>query len=261
MLRPLLLQTPAALLDQRRDRLITALAESRDHTGAIGLGAVLAHLPFALDARNGNLDADDGAHLHGDEILRRIADGPRLGTVHLAASREILDLPAQPAVVVHHARPAPDMHGGVIPGWHHLAGLALGRIPGRRHIILRALEHDQALLALLELAPLRIGARHVQAKRTLLRIGIEQEREKIGKKPGRARRDQQSERMLADQRMLNLWSVLAKGGRLVHGGFRSGSPLTGAHFPKSALHSCNTYRGLRKVVGTSKSMIPVPLSI
>src|SRR5581483_2583566 len=87
-----------------------------------------------------------------------------------------------------------------------------------RHIILRALEHDQAFLDRLEFAPLRIGARHVHAQRALLRsLRIEQEWKKIGKKPGGAGGDQQSERMPADQRMLNLWSVLAKGGRLVHG--------------------------------------------
>jgi hypothetical protein len=42
---------------------------------------------------------------------------------------------------------------------------------------------------------------------------------------------------------------------------RSRYQISSGRFPKSALHRRNTFRGLRKVTGTSKSMILVPLSI
>src|SRR5262249_34834730 len=89
-----LLRIPATLLHQRRDRLAcpARFAESRDHAGAIGFGPVLAHLPFALDPGDLNLDADDGAHLHLDEVRRRIVDGPGRGAPRLPALGEILDL-------------------------------------------------------------------------------------------------------------------------------------------------------------------------
>src|SRR5689334_16023833 len=61
-------------------RSISGLFARREPGGdadAIGLGAVLAHLPLALELGDGNADAHDPAQLSGDEIGRRVANGPR----------------------------------------------------------------------------------------------------------------------------------------------------------------------------------------
>ncbi len=183
-----------------------------------GFRAVLADLPLAFDAGDRNLDADDALHLRHHVIGRRVVDLPRIGQAALARIRQVLDLAPQPGVVaVHDARAAPDVHGDVVPGRHDLAGLLLGRVPGRRDVVLRALEHRQAFLDLRQLAPLRIAARHVAAQRAVRRaVGIDQERDRIGHQPARTGGDQHAERMGADQGVLNLDPVLAKGGWLIH---------------------------------------------
>src|SRR5262249_29388563 len=151
-------QQLAALGNQCCDLLagFTYCAKTFDHAFAISFGAVLTHLPLALDAPNRNLDTDNGAHLHRDKIRRRIVDLPRRFPRPLSARGEVFELTSQPGIVVHDAGASPDMDGGVIPGWHHLAGLALGRIPGRRHIVLRPLEDDEAFLDSRKLLPLRV---------------------------------------------------------------------------------------------------------
>ena len=52
------------------------LRESRGDTLAVGLGPVLADLPFALDLGDFDLDADNPFELRGDEALRRVRDLP-----------------------------------------------------------------------------------------------------------------------------------------------------------------------------------------
>jgi hypothetical protein len=64
--------------------------------GAIGLGAVLADLPLALDARDRDLDADDALHLGCDEWLGRVAHRPRRGAALFLRRRQVVELAAQP---------------------------------------------------------------------------------------------------------------------------------------------------------------------
>jgi hypothetical protein len=47
-------------------------------------------------------------------------------------------------------------------------------------------------------------------------VGIEQERKRVGEQSGLSSRDQQAERMGADQLMLDLDTVFAKKRRLIH---------------------------------------------
>src|SRR6516165_10163900 len=56
-----------------------ARRETGRHPGTIRGAAVLAHLALAFDARDRQPQADDGAELRGNELLRRIRHGPRRG--------------------------------------------------------------------------------------------------------------------------------------------------------------------------------------
>src|ERR1051325_2043905 len=157
----------AALAQQRRHdgSLLAALAQAGDHAGPIDFRAVLADLPLAFDPRDRNLDADDALDLRSEILLRCVIDLPRFRQHAFLEIREILELAPEPAQVFDHARRAPGVHRHVVPGRHDIAVLLLGRIPGRRDVLLRSLEYDQALVDRGKLAPLRIAAGHVGPQR------------------------------------------------------------------------------------------------
>src|SRR5262249_52123479 len=124
----------AALGDQRGHHgfLLAAFAQSGDDAGAINLGPILADLPFAFDARDRNLDADDALDLRGEILLRRVVDLPRLRQLALPRVGEILDLTTKPGRVLDDLRRAPRVYRHIVPGRYDFAVLLLGRIEGRR---------------------------------------------------------------------------------------------------------------------------------
>src|SRR6185312_3894401 len=122
------------------------------HAGAVGVRAVLAGLPFALDAGNGNLKARDAPDAVGDKAGGRILHSPGLCAIRLLAVSEPSDLSVKPSPIVDYLRHAPAVHRDVIPGWHDLSGLRLGGIPRGRDVSLRSLKDDQNLGA---------GAEHI----------------------------------------------------------------------------------------------------
>src|SRR5207248_479794 len=124
---------------------VALLAKTGDDADAVGGGTVLAHLPLAFDALDRDLHPDDALDHRGDELGGSVIDAPGRSARALPRARQRLDLAAQPGGIVDDARAAPGVHRGVVPGRHHLAGLALGRIPGGRHVVVRTLEHDEAL--------------------------------------------------------------------------------------------------------------------
>ena len=108
----------------------------------------------------------------------------------------------QPAGVVDHPRHAVRMDDRVVPRRHHLAVLALARVPRRRDVGLRALEDHHRVDAARVRAPHRVGPRHVRDQRAVLAaLGIDQERHVIGEQPAVGLRDPGTERMRAHQRM------------------------------------------------------------
>src|SRR5215204_3814980 len=129
--------------------------QTLNHAAPISLGPVLADLPFALETGDLDFKADDPAGHGRDEAFRRVGDLPRGRPPRLVDTRQILDLLPQPASP-HRAIGVDDR---VVPGRHHLAGLALGLVPGRGYVAFRALEDDERLLGRIELAPLRVRAR------------------------------------------------------------------------------------------------------
>ena len=74
----------------------------------------------------------------------RVVDGPGLRRDGLPSCRSAPGSArcSQAASSMARARAA-HLHHGVVPGGHDLAGLALGRVPGGRDVVLRPLEHDQ----------------------------------------------------------------------------------------------------------------------
>ena len=70
------------------------VAQTGDDAQTIRVGTVLAHLPFALDANDGNLDADDAAELRSEEFRRCVIDRPGDGTFAFMRAGQILDIPA-----------------------------------------------------------------------------------------------------------------------------------------------------------------------
>ena len=121
------------LFDHLRERR-TARAEraqTLDDPAPIGLAPVLTQLPLAFAARDREFDADDRAHLRGDEVVRRIRDLPWSRHRFLVEVRQILELTAQPVRLVDQPRLTPDVHGHEVPRRDHLAGFALRRVPAR----------------------------------------------------------------------------------------------------------------------------------
>src|SRR6185437_1637390 len=128
--------------------------EPGDDALAVGGAAVLARLPLAPDVEDLDLDADDRAALHRDEIGWRVADRPGRFPALLERLRQLLDLLGEPGVV-RDLRPALGLDHGVIPGRHDFARLPLGRVPGGRDVMVMALEHDERVRRGFEIAPLR----------------------------------------------------------------------------------------------------------
>ena len=136
----------------------------------------------------------------------------------LRAAVRSLDLLPQPGRVVDDPRPAPGMHGDVIPRRHDLSVLALGRDTSDGLMYCcgpwNTTRHSSTRRKLCEL---RIGAREMSAQRAMRPDArIDQERDVVGLQTARACCNQQAERMRADQRVLNREPVLAKVRRLVH---------------------------------------------
>ena len=120
--------------------------------------------------------------------------------------------------VLDHARDAARLDHHVVPGRHDLAGLALGRVPGRRDVMVGALKHDQRLAR-----PCR--SRHCPLARAMwarsvpnfeapasMRNGIALASEAL-----RPMADEKAERMAADQLVLGGEIVLAVKRGFVHG--------------------------------------------
>ena len=84
---------------------------------------------------------------------------------------------------------------------------------------------------LLELLPVRIGARQMGPQRTpLASRAIDQERDRVGEQAGWAGGHQDGERVSFDQGVLDVEAVFAKERRLVHA-----SPIAGC---VPAVHAC-----------------------
>ena len=116
--------------------------------------------------------------------------------------RQIGNLLRQPVLVLDHPDGAAHLDDGIVPGRHDLAGLALGLVPGRRHIGVGALEDDQHGRCRIvgQQAPVRIGLRQMGAQPAVRRhIGVEQERDRVGDRSLGAVGDQQAQRMRPDQ--------------------------------------------------------------
>src|SRR6188472_1109388 len=138
--------SPAAVLAYQIAHLgiavrLGGVAKRFGHANDVGGGAVLADLPLAVDLENLDLDADDAFDLRSDERVRRVGYFPGMVADRLMLAGERIDLPAQPVDVVDDARPPAHLHHSIIPGRHDLAGLLLGRVPGRRDVGVGALEH------------------------------------------------------------------------------------------------------------------------
>src|SRR6185437_1875696 len=129
----------AALFDDRRDLGGAALArEPGDDAGAINLWTVLAHLPFAFERLDNELESDDRLQHGIDVIGRRVAHMPGLGAALLMDLGEARDDPAQALGVVEEAQPSRGVDRDIVPGRHHLAVLGLGWIPAGRDVALGA---------------------------------------------------------------------------------------------------------------------------
>src|SRR5262249_3744668 len=102
---------------------VAVLREPRDGARMVDPRAVLAHLPFALEPGNRQLDADDAPQHARDEVGRRVAHRPRRGAAGLVGARQLSDQRAQPLGIVDELRGAVGMDCDVVPGRHDLAGL------------------------------------------------------------------------------------------------------------------------------------------
>ena len=128
------------------------------------------------------------------------------------------DLLPQPVRIVLDPDAAMGLHDGVVPGRHHLAVLALGRVPGRGDVGLGTLEDDERFLRGVEILPLGVGAGQMGLERPHGGGGgIQHEGEGVGHEPRAAERDQQPKRVGLDEGVLDREAILAEMRRLIHG--------------------------------------------
>ena len=205
--------------------------EALDHTGLIGLGAVLAQLALALDTVDDDFDPDDRPQLLGDERVGRIVDLPHRADravadpCPLVTVGQVPDEPPGPRRIVVHHHPSVDVDDLVVPGRHDPGVLGLRRVPRRRHVAVGGGEDDEGV-GVVQLAPVRVHARQVTAQGQLLTVGIvladDDERQRTRHQAARTVRHEMPEARRLDHPdgFVNRDPV---GGRVVHVGNRSGA--------------------------------------
>src|SRR5204863_7250907 len=89
---------------------LATILEALDRARDVGVRAVLAELPLALDAVDDDLDADDGAELAFDVGPRCVGDGPGLLPGTFMERRQPPDVGLDPSRIVVHYHPAVDLN-------------------------------------------------------------------------------------------------------------------------------------------------------
>ena len=166
----------AHLLGQRHCVRCADLVEAGDDTGAVGVGAVLTQLGLGLDPADHQFESDDGAQLAVDVPSGSVGDVPRLGLGGLVLVGQPGHQAAQPFDVVVGDEAAVDVQGGVVPGRHYPAVLALGVVPARRHVVVRPAQNHQRLDVPTGGTPMVVVARHVAQQDVPFRF-VEQRQE------------------------------------------------------------------------------------
>ena len=106
---------------------------------------------------------------------------------------------AQPRRVVDRGERAARLNHRVVPGRHHLAMLALARVPARRDIGLGPGEDHERLHR--RVAPQRVGARDMAAQRAMRSfVRRELHRDQVGRRAVGRGDDERGQRPLAHQR-------------------------------------------------------------
>src|SRR5574343_851913 len=118
-------------------------AQCRDQAGLVLGRLVLADLPFADQALDDDLDANDGAEHLGDVVGRCVIDAPWMRQGGLVRGGQRVELGEQPVAVVDQSQFAIGMDCRVVPGRHDLAVLGLGGVAGGADIAVRAFENDE----------------------------------------------------------------------------------------------------------------------
>src|SRR5690625_2670040 len=183
-------------------QVVASIASSQtvDDSLAIALGMVLVELEFADQPLDRHLDADDGAKRCGDVVFGRVADPPRFRLARLVVRGEPFEQIAHPDGIVDKPDVSVRVHHRVIPGRHLASGLALGRVPVRADVSLRAAKYHQRFQAIH--AGQLVAARHMR----LQYIADQFERQEVGRQPVGGMRHQRRERMVAHQFMQDLAS-------------------------------------------------------
>ena len=173
--------------DRIRDlAILPALArvQARDDALAIVGFAILTHLPFAFETRDGEAEAHDAAQHDIDVSLGRIGHRPRRGFARLLLVGQFADVAAQPVLVLHHLGTAVGVHDRIIPGRHRLCVQRFRRIPVGRDVALGALKDHQRLVARGEILPVRIGTREMAFDHAVGAVILQHRRQMGAVEPG-----------------------------------------------------------------------------
>src|SRR5262245_21154866 len=166
---------------------MTSLAETFRNTIAIAHIPILAHLPLALQSRDGKAEPDDASQHNLYVGPGRICCHPWRGFIALLLSGEFAHVTVQPLLLFHDLRTTIGMDDRIIPCRNDLPMLNLRRIPVGRNVTLGPLEDHQRLAALSQILPMRIGTREMAFNHSVWSIVFEQGRQMSGIEPGRAR--------------------------------------------------------------------------
>jgi hypothetical protein len=104
-----------------------------DDAEAIGVGAILAELAFAIETGDLDFDTNDRSELAGNEILWSVAHGPSrraVGPQRFVVVGELADETPYPIGVVVDSCDAVGVDDLVVPGRHDTRIVSLRCVPG-----------------------------------------------------------------------------------------------------------------------------------
>jgi len=181
-------------------RIGTLLLQSVNNALAVSGRAVLAHLPFSAELRDGDFESDNRSDHFFNVLGWGVRHFPGSEPFCLMPARQFFDVRSQPYPVLDDAYMSTRVDNCVIPGRDHSRGFFLAGIPGRRDKRLGALKYHECLHIGRQIMPQGIGSRDMGVEGAVRwRISLQQERDVVRLKTVRSQRHQRPKRIRADQ--------------------------------------------------------------
>src|SRR5262249_33040497 len=136
---------------------VTSLPETFRNAVTVLRGAILAHLPLALESRDRKTEPDDASQHHIDVARETVREHPCLSFVPLLLTGQLAHGAMPPTLVFHHFRAALRMYDTIGPRLHDVHVQSPRRIPIGRDVTLGSLKDHQRLVALSKILPVGLA--------------------------------------------------------------------------------------------------------